>query len=201
MAGRAHGERLGEGQMSSPVVNPEALAALRKMADATLSEIEYQLDGVEMEAQAVLPGHDKTAIPDVGNLDVREIRSVVAADAAALKDAANRLLSGSAATYLDPSQIVRARAASDRAQGIVTSVFSLETLPIRTSDQDAAASHLANQMDGVDQDISKLEQAIVTAEAGSVPVVEPYERTSQTIALVAAIGGIGLAIYLIVKIF
>ena len=193
---------LGEGQMASPQVSDAAMIALRKMIDATLGELEFQEQSIASEEAALEPAAlaanpgGASGISDMGSLDPREVRSIVVTAAIALKGAANRVLSGSASTYLDAAEQSRARAVSDSAQRILSYLQSLETLPITHDSQ--AADYLDGHMYGVDQDVAKLEQAIVTAEAGSVPVIEPYERTAAVMNVALAVGGIGLAVYLIV---
>lgn len=201
------GRHLGSGQMSSPEVSEEALAQIRKAIDATLDELEYQLEAVYAEERMVEPATLRVepdrprGISEVGDLDPMEIRSVIEADAVALRGVADRLASGSASTYLSEDQMARAKDASARAQKAWEYLRSLDSRNIQGAHMDAAARHLATHMTGLDQDVAELEKAIVTAEAGSVPVVEPYERTSKTVKTVAAAGGIGLVILLIVSMF
>jgi hypothetical protein len=205
--GRRTSPALGSGQMSSPTVSPDALAAIRKMADATLDELEYQLEAVYAEEMMVEPASLRATpdqaqgISEVGNLDPREIRSVIAADAVALRGVADRLVSGSVSSYLTPDEMSRAKAASAKAQKTWDYLQSLDLIPVSSADMDAASRHLDGHMAGLDQDVSGLEKAVVTAEAGSVPVVEPYERTSQTVTTIVVAGGIGLVILIVIGIF
>ena len=188
--------------MASPQVSDAARSAIAKMVDATLTEFEFQEKSIQAEEALLEPAaleespDGPSSIPDVGSLDPREIRSAVVTAAVALKGAANRILSGSASTYLSSQEQSRARAVSDAAQQILSYLQSLDTLQI--THETEASEYLDDHMYGVDQDMAKLEQAIVTAEAGSVPVVEPYERTAAVVNVALAVGGIGLFVYLVV---
>jgi hypothetical protein len=193
--------------MSSPEVSKEALAEIRKAVDATLDELEYQLEVIYAEGMAVEPASLRETpelargVSGIGDFDPREIRSVIAADSLALRGVADRLASGSASSYLDETEMARARNASVRAQKSWDYVRSLDTLPVSGSHGAAADGHVAEHMAGLDKDVSELEKAVVVSEAGSVPVIEPYERESSTLKKVVVVGGIGLAVFIIVNMF
>lgn len=193
--------------MSAPNVSQEAIEAIRKAADATLDELEYQLEAVNAEEMTVEPATLRVepdryrGVSEIGDWDAMEVRSQLAADALALRGVADRLKSGSVSSYLSPDEMTRAESAWTRAQKLWDYMRSLDSINVRQDHADASARHLAMHMRGLDQDVAQIEMAVVTAEAGSVPVVEPYERTSATVKTVAAVGGVGLAILLIVSLF
>lgn len=193
--------------MSSPEVSPAALAEIRKVIDATLDELEYQLEAVYAEERTVEPATLRVEpalyrdISDVGDWDPVEVRSQLAADALALSGVAGRLTSGSASSYLSLGESDRARAAESRARKIWDYLRSLDSVEVRGDHADASDRHLAMHMTGLDQDVAEIERAVVTAEAGAVPVVEPYERTSKTMQTVAVVGGIGIALLVIFNLF
>lgn len=199
--------KLGSGQMSAPNVSPDALAAIRKAVDATLDELEYQLETVYSEERSVEPATLRVepelhqGISEIGDWDPMEVRSQLAADALALRGVAERLATGSVSSYLSSDELSRAQAAGVRAGKLWDYLRSLDSINVRAGHEDSSARHLEMHMKGLDQDVAELEKAVVTAEAGSVPVVEPYERTNKTVGTVAVAGGIAVVIFLIVKLF
>lgn len=203
MAGLS-GPRMGAGVMSQVDVSPESRAVIQRAADALLNELEYQLSRVGEEVQHVAPS-TLASDPDSYWHVFRdyewtpmEIRTQVALDAAALEDVADRLTRGSLMPYLSDSEIARAQSAFVTAQNTWKYLRTLESEPISQAHQEESVSHLEDHLSALDHGVLDLERAVVSAEAGTVPVIEPYERTNEAFKKALAIGGIAVAVLIVV---
>lgn len=192
---RLSGRRMSAGRMSEPNVSAASREVIQKAADALLDELDYQVEAVGVEAEYLTP--ENLAVNSDGyyhvfqdyDWDIQEVRTQVALDAAALENVADRMTRGSLMPYMTQGEIARAESAFSKAQNIWQRMRSLDMEPIEARHQQASIEHLATHMDALDHGISDLERAVVSAEAGTVPVIEPYERNS-TIKTIAIVGGV-----------
>jgi hypothetical protein len=186
--------RLGEGVMSAPTLSAGTLADIRENANAAISKISSALDDLEVYAQFLAPNVLRVdplayrTIPDIGEAYTpEELRTILHGDASTLGAIANRIGRGSAGRYVTGDQVRQFDELYARANGVMAR--------IKSSGQMSPVSDLglaSQQQEAVTQDVAellgKIEKAIVSGEAGAVPVLEPYEQETNVLRLALGIG-------------
>src|SRR5204862_2955301 len=112
----------------------------------------YQLEALYAEERMVEPATLRVepdlyrGIPEIGDWEPTEVRSQLAGVAIALQGVAERLLSGSVSSYMSSEEQARAQAASARSGKVWDYLRSLDSINVRSSNQDASSRHLAMHM-------------------------------------------------------
>jgi hypothetical protein len=185
--------------MSSPKVSEERLSEIREQADKAISELEYQLEAAGAEASFLQPEtlrvdpdlHEQIDV--IGGWDPAEARSVVAADGTAIEGLARRIQEGAAGAYLSEEQTAKADRVRSGARRLFEGMRSYDVLAIAPGHRADAEEHVAIHAAPIRKAVDELERSVVSAEAGAVPVIEPYERNRGTIGVVVAIGAVAVA--------
>jgi hypothetical protein len=187
--------RLSEGRMSAPNVSPEAQGVLQKGINGIIDSLTTEVQAVMVEADLVSPAAirvDQNSAKDIsfiGALPPQEIRSALTVDARELGNLVDRVTSGALSHYLTSQQASALGQLKTQTDQLVSLLQNQDTMAIAPGDQASIDSHLAMHLKDPGAAIQEAEKAVVTAEAGSVPVLEPSEKQ---IELQIAVG-VGLA--------
>lgn len=183
--------RLADGILSAPAISPAATAVLQGGVDQIISSINTEIQALVVEADLVSPAairvdpSSPSDISYIGNFPPQEIRSAIQTAGQGLSDRVSRVTTGALSSYLTSDQASRLSTLKAQADQVVSAIQNQDTTPISPGDQAAVESYLAMHQKGPDSAIASAEKAVVTAEAGSIPVLEPSEKD---IALKIAIG-------------
>lgn len=190
---------LGQAASSPPAaqVNVGAAASsdIQKAIDTAIEAIDYELQAVQEEAERVTGAGLRAEprayieIPVVGMiLTPQEIRSVILLDARQLDSLAARLRTGALSHYLSPEEILAADGLRVKARTLLDFVQSQDFLPIQAGHETMAETHMQSHLEKPLAALEKAERAVVGAEAGAVPVKEPFEKRLGPIEIVAGVG-------------
>jgi hypothetical protein len=186
--------KLGQGPPSIPKAPAATVTKLRADVDRAILEIENSLEDVRVYASLLSTNvlrADPTAyqaIPDIAmDFTPDELRTIVHDDAKVLGSIADRLWHGATGAYITGDQARLLERLVAKARGIMVAIEAGGPLP-SVSDLDLARDH-QDQVAGKAGDLlAEAEMAVVSAEAGSVPVLEPYEKDAQTLKTIAGAG-------------
>lgn len=186
-------------------VSSASRSAIGAFIDQALDALGREIEAANVEADLVSPQalraqpEDYTQIGLVGTvLAPQEIRSVVLADARALDAIASRIQTGSLSHYLSNGQVSRLADLRGRIGRLVSYLQGLDIQPVLQQNLGIANQHVDAHLRGVNGPVGDAERAVVTAEAGNVPVLEPSEKTLSTGKIIAGIGvtaGIGILLW------
>jgi hypothetical protein len=187
--------RMAEGTLAAPAVPAAAQGALQGGIDKIISSLTTEVQALGVEVDLVSPAAirvDPTSaseISNIGNLAPQEIRTAISASAQQLGGLISRVLTGALAPYVSPDQSSQLTALKGQVDEVNLGMQNQDTMPIAPADQTAVQAYLDSHANGPSAAISDAEKGVVTAEAGSVPVLEPSE---QDVPVKIAIG-VGLA--------
>jgi hypothetical protein len=196
--------RLAEGRMSAPAVSSDALSALQKGIQGIVDALTVEVNAVAVEFDDVAPATvrvepgRKGEISYVGVYSAQEIRSILLVAARELGNRLERLAGGSLAPYMSAGQAQAVADLQTLSGQIVAALQNQDTAPIDPGHQADVQKYLDMHLASVTQMLQNAEKGVVQAEAGSVPVLEPYEKGPSTGTIVAGIGvaaGIGILIW------
>jgi hypothetical protein len=186
--------RLGEGSISEIKPSAATITKLRADVNDAILAIDNSLGDVSVYAGLLSPGVLRAqpdaylAIPDISEkLTPDELRTVIHDDAKVLGNIATRLWNGAAGNYITGDQAKSLQQLASKARGIMASIESVgplkavSDLALAQDHQDVIAGKAGDLMQAVEKDV-------VAAEARSVPVLEPYEKDSQTLKIVIGTG-------------
>lgn len=186
-------------------VSSAAASAISTLIDNALDSLEREVDAAGVEADMVSPASlrvqpdDYTQIGLVGTvLAPQEIRSVILADARALDGLASRIQTGALSHYLSPSQTQRLSSIRSKIDRLVQYLQGLDIQNVLQQNLAVANQHVDSHLRAVNGPLGEAEKAVVTAEAGNVPVLEPSEKTLSKGMIVAGVGvaaGVGLLLW------
>jgi hypothetical protein len=174
--------RLAEGRMSAPNVSVAAQGVLQKGIDSIIGSLTREITAVGVEADLVSPAalrvdpNSPSEISYIGQLPPQEIRSALTVDARELWNLVDRVQVGALSHYLTAQQASGLSQLKSQAAGLVSFLQNQDTMPVAPQDQTAVDGHLAMHLKGPGAAVQDAEKAVVTAEAGSVPVLEPSEK-------------------------
>lgn len=182
---------LGEGSVGQPDIS---LASMLSAVDGIVSAVANETEVLIVEADLVSPAAlrvDPTSggeISYIGSIPPQEIRSSISAAARQISGKIDRVLSGALGSYISSAQKSALSAQQARLGNIVSVLLSQDTASISSQNQGVVQDYLTAHLAGVDQAIATAEKDLVSAEAGSVPVLEPDEKNGpRNIAI-----GVGL---------
>lgn len=183
--------RLAQGSVQAPNASTADLkAAIDQAIQAISTEVEaliVELDAVSPSALNVEPERAQE-ISYIGSLSLGQIRLAIQTAAQALSSRVDRILSGAAAPYVTAEESSQLTALRSRANS-VWSAAQAGASSIPSEQRDGVDQYLSMHLSGPDQAIRSVEEKIVSGEAASVPVIEPFEKdlSSRNIAI-----GVGL---------
>lgn len=185
---------LGEGRLSQPNLSPEAQSRISSAVDSLLDGLDSQISSVYQEEQLIeldtLTQNPESyaELPYIGGWTPEEVATQLTLDATTLKGIADRVASGTVAPYLSSAQLTKAQNLSSQAARLINILSQAPSSPVPSGSDSQA--HLETHVGSLDQALSSIERGIVTAEAGSVPVIEPYEKSASVDAALLIGGGI-----------
>ncbi len=197
--------RLAEGRMSAPAVSAQALNALQKGIQGIVDALTVEVNAVAVEFDDVSPATvrvepaRKNEISYVGGYPAQEIRSILTVSARELGNRLDRLSGGALAPYMTSDQVQAIADLKALDQQLVAALQNQDTLPIDPGHQADVQKYLDTHLASVTVMLQNAEKGVVQAEAGSVPVIEPYERGLSTGTIMAGVGvaaGIGILLWL-----
>jgi hypothetical protein len=192
---------MGQGSIAEIKPSAETISKLRSDVDAAILALDNSIEDVRVFSGLLAPNVLRAqpdaylAIPDIaGDFTPEELRTIVYSDAKTLGSIATRIGTGAAGNYITGDQVKALQQLSAKANGIMSFIQSMGTLaPV--SNLDLANEHqddIAYKASGLMEDIEK---DVVSAEASAVPVLEPYEKDSQTLKLVVGTGIAAVVIF------
>lgn len=173
--------------------------------DQAIEALGVELEAVSVEADLVSPPalrvqpEDYRQISIVGTaLAPQEIRSVVAADARAIDGLAARIQTGALSHYLTAEQAGALANIRARAQRLVEYERGQDVQPVVQEHLGIANQHVDAHLAAPQAAVSEAEKTVVAGEAGTVPVLEPAEKTLSKTEILAGVGvvaGIGILLW------
>lgn len=193
--------RMGEGMISEIKPSADTIQKLRSDVDDAILALDNSLEDVRVYAGLLAPAvlHVQPdaylAIPDIADqFTPSELRTIIHDDAKVLGNIATRLWQGAAGNYITGDQAKSLQQLAAKARGIMASIESIgplqavSNLDLAEEHQDDIAYKAGDLMESVEKDV-------VAAEASSVPVLEPYEKNTQTVKLVVGAGVAAVVIF------
>lgn len=187
-------KRMGEGTISTPKPSATAMSKLRSDVNAAILALDNSLEDVRIYAGLLAPNvlradpNAYLAIPDIAeSFSPAELRTIIADDAKVLGNIAQRIWTGAAGSYITGDQAQQLERLVAKANGIQAAVKAAGPLP-GVSNLDLANDHQDVIAGKAGDLMTQIETDVVSAEAGSVPVLEPYEKTSEVIKVVVGTG-------------
>lgn len=196
--------RLSEGRMSAPSVSPAAMSVLQKAGDRIVETLAREIQAVQEEYNLASPAAirvDPTSareIRSIGALSPQEIRSALSAAARELGGISDRVLSGALSHYLTSDQLGTLQGLKAQAGQLVTALENQDMTPITGSGQGAVQDYLSGHLAEAQSLVQAAEKAVVVAEAGAVPVLEPSEKGFSKLQIAAGAGivvGLGVLLW------
>lgn len=187
--------RLAEGTFSTPNVPAGSLSVLQGGIDRIIDSLNTEIQALVVESDLVSPSairvdpNSASEISNIGSFSPQEIRTAISASAGQLGGMVDRVLTGALGPYLTASQSSQLSSLKAQAAQVGSTMENQDLTPVSPGDQGAVQAYLDSHASGPSAAISDVEKGVVTAEAGSVPVLEPSEKD---IAVKIAIG-VGLA--------
>jgi hypothetical protein len=179
--------------------------SISQATDLAIEALSRELDAVGVEADLVSPQalrvspDEYTQISLVGTvLAPQEIRSVIIADARALDGVATRIQTGALSHYLSQEQVSRLAAIRAGAAQLLEYEQGQDIQPISAGHMSAANQHVDAHLMEPKAQVVAAEKMVVGAEAGSVPVREPAEKTLSKTEIVVGFGvaaGLGVLLW------
>lgn len=187
------------GQVTPPAapvsVSNSQVSDIRKLIDTAIDSMNYQLEAVGVEADWLSGSTLRTdptqyqQISDVGaTFAPQEIRSVILMDAQQLDALAARLKAGALSHYLSSDEQAALNDVRTKARQIINFVEGQDLQAIQPGHEGLAEQHSQGHLREPKAVVEKAEKMVVGAEAGAVPVKEPYEKTLSGIEVVAGVG-------------
>jgi hypothetical protein len=180
-------------------------ARVSQAVDRAIDALGVEIEAVGVEADLVSPPtlrvqpEDYTQISIVGTvLGPQEIRSVVLADARSIDGLAARIQTGALSHYLTPEQATALADIRSRAQRLVEYEQGQDIQAVLSEHVGIANQHVDRHLAAPRAAVADAEKTVVTGEAGTVPVLEPAEKTLSKTELVAGVGvvaGIGILLW------
>jgi hypothetical protein len=183
--------RLAEGTFSTPNVPSGALAVLQAGVDKIIDSLNTEIQALVVESDLVSPSairvdpNSASEISSIGNFPPQEIRTAISASAGQLGGLVDRVLTGALSPYLTAAQSSQLSGLKAQAAQVNSAMENQDLTPVSPGDQGAVQAYLDSHASGPSAAIADAEKGVVTAEAGSVPVLEPSEKD---IAVKIAIG-------------
>lgn len=186
--------RLAQGQVQEPSGTPAGLqAAIDSAIQAISTEVEallVELDAVSPSALASEPARAQE-ISYIGSLPPAQIRLAIQTAAGGISSRIDRMTSGALSYYLSQEERSQLAALNSRSNS-VASAARAGWGAIPPEDQGVVDEYLLMHMTQPDQAIRSAEELIVSGEAGSVPVVEPFEKDSPSRNIAIGVGLVAL---------
>jgi hypothetical protein len=186
--------RLAEGATASPNIAPGSISVLQAGVDRIIATLNTEIQALIVELDLVSPvalrvdPASANEISYIGSISPGEIRSAISVSAQQLSDLASRALSGALAHYTTSGQVSQLQSLKSQADQVISAIQGLDTTSISPESMSKAQGYLSMHLKEPTAAISSAEKAVVSAEAGSVPVLEPSEKNvSLNIAI-----GVGL---------
>lgn len=181
---------------AAPVsVSDSQVSDIRSIIDQAIASLSYQLEAVGVESDW-LSGSSLRADPtqyqqisDIGpTFAPQEIRSVILMDAQQIDALAARLKAGALSHYLSSDEQAKIADVRSKAAEIISFVEGQDLQAIQSGHEGLADQHTQGHLREPKALVEKAEKLVVGAEAGAVPVLEPYEKTLSGIEVAAGIG-------------
>jgi hypothetical protein len=192
------------GQTTAPAAPPPAapvnvssaqVSDIQKLIGQAVDKLNYELEAVGVESDLVSGSMLRTdptqyqQIQDVGpTFSPQEVRSVILMDAQQLDALAARLKAGALSHYLSSEQQKAIGDVRTKAGQIVNFVEGQDLQAIQPGHESLAEQHTQRHTQNSKALVEKAEKMVVGAEAGAVPVKEPYEKTLGVVEIVAGVG-------------
>lgn len=186
--------RMGQGVISDIKPSADTIQKLRSDVDSAVLELDNRLEDMRVYAGLLAPAVLRVqpdaylAIPDISDsFTPAELRTIVHDDSKILGNIATRLWQGAAGSYITGDQAKALQQLVAKSKGIMASIESVgplqavSNLDLAQDQQDDVAGKAGDLMEDIEKDV-------VAAEASSVPVLEPYEKNTQTVKLVVGAG-------------
>lgn len=181
---------------AAPVsVSSSQVTDIQKLIGQAIDSLNYQLEAVGVELDWVSGSSlrvDQTQyqqISDIGpTFSPQEVRSVILMDAQQLDALAARLKAGALSHYLSPDQQAAVADVRKKTGQVINSVQNLDLTPIQSGHESLAEQHTASHVREPKGYVEQAERLVVGAEAGAVPVLEPYEKSLSGVEIAAGIG-------------
>lgn len=193
------------GQDIAPAVTESEIAIIRSKAEDAIALLQMELEAVKMEMDLVTPDALRdaptgfTGIEIIGNdFTALEVRTQVSVVARQIETVAQRLLSGSASSYLTDDQKTALAVVMNDAQGLSAFATQFDTEPIAAAHTRLSEQHLEIHTKGAKDAINTVEKDIVSAEGNGIDVREPMEKEASALGVVLGLGVltvIGLVVF------
>lgn len=177
--------RMAEGIMAAPTIQPGAVSVLQAGIDRIVDALNTEIQALFVETDLVSPSAlrvdptSPTEISSIGNLPPQEIRTAIATAAQELSNLSARVTSGSLSNYATAGQVARLSELKSQADQVSAVMRNQDLMPISPGDQAQVQSYLNMHLAAPNMTIGDAEKSLVTAEAGSVPVLEPSEKNGS----------------------
>lgn len=198
--------RLAEGFLAAPDLSSEAVDVLRDAVDKIIGLLARENEALIVEVDLVSPAalrvepEAASQISYIGNLPPQEIRSAILVAAREIGNRAARAAGGALSSYLTADQFSRLSEEKMRAAQIVALIQNQDTVNVSPQSQAAFDGYLSVHLKDLDAAVVDAEKAVVTAEAGSVPVLEPSER-SLAVNVAVGVGLVAVTGFVLWQIF
>jgi len=181
---------------AAPVsVSSSQVADIQKLVDQAVEKLNYELEAVGVESDWVSGSTLRTdptqyrQIQDVGpTFSPQEVRSAILMDAQQLDALAARLKAGALSHYLSSEQQKTVSDVRTKAGQVINFVEGQDLQAIQPGHESLAEQHTQRHTQEPKALIEKAEKMVVGAEAGAVPVKEPFEKTLGPVEIVAGVG-------------
>lgn len=191
---------LSQGRPTAPNLSTSEIASIQKNLGTLTEALKLELETVKAEADTV-SGRDlgesegHKIIPVVGSIfNVPEIRYQVVLDSKAIGGAAERVLAGSAASYLTDSQRETLETVVSDAQVLAGYVKQFPTAAPEGRLVAFADDHTRTHVKDANDLLAAIERDVVIGEASSVPVNEPSSMPVGGLIAIAALIIVGIVI-------
>lgn len=182
-----------------------ATGSISTAIDQAIDALGRELDAVGVEADLVSPQalrvqpEDYTQISLVGTvLSPQEIRSVVIAAARALDGVASRIQTGALSHYLSSQESSRLAEIRASAAKLITYEEGQDIQSVAQGNLTVANQHVDAHLRDPQGLAAVAEKLVVGAEAGSVPIQEPSEKTLTQAEIIVGFGvaaGLGILLW------
>jgi len=187
-------KRMGQGSISDGQPSAATISKLRADVNDAILALDNALEDVRVYAGLLAPNVLRASpdayrtIPDIADsFTPAELRTIIHDDAKVLGNIATRLWKDAAGHYITGDQAKALQQLVAKAQGIMAALESTGPLP-SVSNLDLAQEHQDDIAWKAGDLMQTIEKDVVAAEASRVPVLEPYEKDSQTLKVVIGTG-------------
>jgi hypothetical protein len=190
--------RMSAGVTAAPNIVPASIGVLQAGVDRIIDSLNTEIQALIVELDLVSPAalrvdpSSALQISYIGGISPGEIRSAISVAAQQLSDLTARALGGALAHYMTPAQMSQLQSLKSQVDQVISGTQGLDTASIAPENMAKAQDYLSMHMSGPQAALGDAEKAVVSAEAGSVPVLEPAEK-NKTLNIAIGVGLVTVA--------